>query len=415
MNTGSSELLITFLGRVPHNEKGSYRRTAYDFGDGSPPEPVAFFGWTLQRRLKPKRLLILGTAGSMWDHLFEGDLAHALGEQGATDRVTLMEAVQTQNVDQENLDVLAPAVGRHLRCTVELALIPYCRTEAEQTDLLRIMAERVGEGERLHIDVSHGFRHLPMLALVAALHLRIVRRARIEGIWYGSYDPDTGKAPVYHLDGLLRIADWLQALSSFDKDGDYGVFAPLLESSGVSEDVCETLSRAAYYENILNVGEATGQLRRVKAALQDEPSAQPEARLLWPQVLGRLEWIDEPKQYRKQRTLARQALARRDYLRAILYAYEAVITRLCQMQNVEINNFELREQARKSYERQHKQSWKDQEVCDYLLLKTLRNQVAHGTRGNKAEVQRALLDENHMRQTLDRILSAIEQGRLPVP
>jgi hypothetical protein len=71
-----------------------------------------------------------------------------------------------------------------------------------------------------------------MLAVLAALHLQVVRRARIGGIWYGAFDPDTDEAPVHNLVGLLRIASWLQALHTYDKDGDYGVFAPLLGDAG---------------------------------------------------------------------------------------------------------------------------------------------------------------------------------------
>ncbi len=64
------------------------------------------------------------------------------------------------------------------------------------------------------------------LALQAALQLQTMRRARVTGIWYGSYDPDTKQAPVYNLNGLLRIAEWLQALHTYDKDGDSGATAP---------------------------------------------------------------------------------------------------------------------------------------------------------------------------------------------
>ena len=58
--------LLTFLGRVPKTESG-YRKTSYDFGDGSRSEPVAFFGWPLQKRIAAQRLVIMGTAGSMWN------------------------------------------------------------------------------------------------------------------------------------------------------------------------------------------------------------------------------------------------------------------------------------------------------------------------------------------------------------
>lgn len=224
--------LISFLGRVPKGENG-YRPTRYSF-DGEPGEPTAFIGWSLCRRLKPDRLVILGTTGSMWDHLFEKDIA--LGAEAEDERLALQEATDTKTVTETLLEPLTPLLANRLGCKVRLVLIPYCRNEAEQLELLRIMAAEVNPGEAVYLDVTHGFRHLPMLALLSALHLREVKKAHIAGIWYGAYDSDTGEAPVYNLAGLLRIADWIGALNTFDKDGDYSVFAELLEADGLSAE-----------------------------------------------------------------------------------------------------------------------------------------------------------------------------------
>jgi len=264
-------------------------------------------------------------------------------------------------------------------------------------------------GEKVHLDVTHGFRHLPMLSLLAALYLRIVRSAHIEKIWYAAYDPDTHTAPVLDLSGLLRIADGLEALSSFDKDGDYGVFVPLLQRAGLSREASQSMRKAAYYENILNVGAATGELRRARREL-DQAMLSPDADLLLPAISERLDWLNENRQFEKQTKLARRALAQHDYLRAALYAYEAIITRLCQNERVPMEDFDLREQVRKDYEARRRPQ---QEYDDYKLLKNLRNQVAHGTRGSTGEVQKALLDEATMQQTLERLLNAIEKGNIP--
>lgn len=402
-----SNTLITFLGRTPRTEQG-YRTTRYDFGDGSPQEH-AFFGWALHQRLRPKRMVILGTAGSMWDHLFEGDVD--LGDREEADRMVLMEAVDAKSVPAEILERLAPSLSQVLETEVHLQLIPYCRTEAEQVELLRVMADHVHQEDQVHIDVTHGFRHLPMLALLSALHLRISRDADVQGIWYGAFDPDTGQAPVHDLSGLLRIADGIEALSSFDKDGDYGVFIPLFQACGLPSDQVQALSRAAYYENVLNVSAATGELRKARPMLVT-PSLPPELELLRPAIEERLDWLDEDRQFEKQTRLARRALQRRDYLRAVLYAFEAVVTRICQLRRVSPLDFTAREEVRKDYESDLKRLRND-EFRDYRLLKNLRNQVAHGSRGDTKIVQTTLLDESEMQAQLDRLLGLIEQGKLP--
>ena len=404
-----STTLITILGRTPKEANG-YRTTRYTFDDQTQTEPLAFFGWALQQRIQPERMVVLGTSGSMWDHLFEGDIE--LGGDGAEERLALIEACDNKQVTQSQLDKLSPHLSYRLGCTVELTLIPYARNETEQVQLLRTIASHVPASETVHLDVTHGFRHLPMLSLLAALYLRIARNATIEKIWYAAYDPDTNTAPVLDLSGLLRIADGLQALASFDKDGDYGVFVQLLHQAGLSPESTQALREAAYFENILNVGDATGKLRTARKLGLDQAQLKPEADLLLPSIRERLDWLDEKKQFEKQTKLARQALARQDYLRATLYAYEAVITKLCLIARVPTEDFNERKAVHEAYETKLK-NLRNQEHDDYKLLRNLRNQVAHGTRGSKGEIQSIMLNESLMQQTLTQLLERIEKGKLP--
>ncbi|PYV45093.1 MAG: hypothetical protein DMG06_03735 [Acidobacteria bacterium] len=113
--------LLTFLGRVPKTESG-YRKTSYDFGDGSRSEPVAFFGWPLQKRIAADRLVIMGTAGSMWDHLFEGDIV--FGEEAQDARWRLLEATEAKAVTADLLAPLQQPLSERLGCEARLVLIP---------------------------------------------------------------------------------------------------------------------------------------------------------------------------------------------------------------------------------------------------------------------------------------------------
>jgi CRISPR-associated Csx2 family protein len=401
--------LITFLGRVPKSEQGKYRKTRYDFGDGKTQDEVAFFGWALAKRLQPTRLVILGTSGSMWDHLFEGDLT--LGDAQEADRLALVGDVENKTVTQDQLDALAPLLTKQLGMDVILRIIPYCRNDAEQIQLLMLMADAVQPQDSVHLDVTHGFRHLPMLALLAALYLQFARNARVAGIWYGAFDPDTGYAPVHELSGLLKLAEGLQALAAFDFSGDYRAFSPMLEKAGHHE-LSNKLNDAGYYENILNVSAATGKLRELMPNLTNLAAQKDATALLVPLIQDRIGWLQEVRQYEKQLALARRAFARRDYLRTVLYAYEAVITQVCQQARIDITDFDGREEARKAYEEKTKPP---REGERYRLLKDLRNQVAHGNRGSRGKVQQALLNEQRMRESLETLLDDIEHGRLPGP
>ena len=393
--------LVTFLGRVPRDQHGSYRPTVYRFPDGSESAPVAFFGWELVRRVCPARLVVLGTAGSMWDHLFEGD--HDFGAEAEEARLALAAAVEVQAVTAEQLDALTPLLAARLGCAVRLQLIPYCRDEAEQIGLLQCMAAVIGERETVQLDVTHGLRHLPMLALLSALHLRSTRAVTVERIWYASYDPDSRASLVHDLNGLLHLADWIGALATYDKDGDYGVFAPLLVADGLPAAHSAHLERAAFYERTTNPRDAAKELAnfdKVLAAGLPGPGA-----LFAEALRSRTRWPKGRDLAAQQRELARQSLARGDYIRAAIYAFEARVTKLMP-KDAHAANYHAREQAQRDHEEAIR-GIGTPDAADYWLLKNLRNTLAHGNEARDPRIPGLLADEDRLQKELDRLIRGL--------
>lgn len=380
-----SSVLLTFLGRVPKDQQG-YRVTRYDFGDGQPQAPAAFFGWPLLQHLGAERLVILGTAGSMWEHLFEGD--HDFGDEDEEARLALVEASEQQAVTAAHLAPLAPLLAKRLGCEVRLEIIPYAHDPAEQVELLRNLAAHVEAGDRVHLDVTHGFRHLPMLGILSALHLRIARQARIEGIWYGAYDPDTGAAPVHNLVGLLNIADWVQALHTYDKDGDYGAFADLLDrDQGQSGKL---LREAAFFERTSNPVKAREKLNTWSGLPDRFPRADSTAELFRDELEQRLAWVRGGNRAAWEGALGWQHLERGDYVRAVIYGMEAVISAEVTRQRGNLNDFDDR--------KYHRESLMNQD--DFKTLNGLRNAMAHGVRPFDQRLAHMITDAKALQASL---------------
>lgn len=381
--------LFTFLGRVPKGESG-YRRTCYDFGNGDRSEPVAFFGWPLQKRIASNKMIIMGTAGSMWDHLFEGDIA--FGKENEDARLRLLDATEPKAVTADLLTPLEQPLSDRLGCEARLLLIPYCREEREQVELLRVMSGHVERGDTVHIDVSHGFRHLPMIGLMAALHLRIARKAEIGGIWYGAFDPDTNQAPVHNLVGLLRIADWIQALNTYDKDGDYGAFSPLLGAAG------ELLVRAAFFERTTNPVKAREALSSWASRRDRFPEGDAAADLFREELEERVCWYRQPDRASWEKRLAQRYLDQGDYVRAAIYGLEAVISAEVTRSGTDVADYGQRDLAR--------QDLKFSGTA-FNTLNNLRNALAHGVRPSYQEIERALKDQTNLRNTLQSLLTRL--------
>lgn len=382
--------LISFLGKGQYDLQSGYRTAKYRF-DSSFMREVPFFGMALDDYLKPDRLILVGTSGSMWDVFFERESGQA--EPDDDGLLQLIDAVDSDTVDAALLQDHAGRLSTRLGHPVDCVLIDYARDEAGQAALLGQLAACLSEGEHIAIDVTHSFRHLPMLALIAARYLSRVRHVEIEDIYYGAYDmkdPATGEVPVLRLKGMLKMLDWVDALSSYDKDGDYSVFSRLLAKDGMPEGRARILESAAFQERVNHLEGARQKLSASLEAIATHTG--PLGSLFRPELEARVAWVRKAERGERELALAHAYLARRDYLRASIFLLEGLITREVNRRRGNPGNFEERDEVRKAL---------GQENQLFKRLEWLRNALAHGQRSRDDEIAKLLSDESALRAQLN--------------
>jgi CRISPR-associated Csx2 family protein len=390
--------LVSFLGKSQINSQTGYRPATYCFADGVE-RASPFFGLALRDQLKPTRMVLLGTAGSMWDVLIEHLAAEGADEDA---RLELMEAARGARVEQALLERVAPLLERALGLPVQPRLISYGREETEQRDILSVIADAVPKG-RVVFDLTHAFRHLGMLGLISAFMLERVGKLDIEGLYYGALDmTEGGITPVLRLDGLTAIQRWVDALDRFDATGDYGVFAPLLTADGVPQDKARCLEEAAFHERTFNLADARRKLQTFLPAL-DAPL--PGASGLFQKKLAeRLDWARQGELHEHQRRLAYVYLARRDFVRVAVLAWEAIVTRECAEHGLDCGDFSKeggRDQAEAALKARLGAEGENWSGSPYNRIKALRNALAHGNPPPWKEVRRALSDSDSLYKMLE--------------
>lgn len=389
-----NKVLIGFLGRSPKTESG-YRTTSYIF-EGKALEPAAYAGYVLHKLAKPTKYVILGTAGSMWDHLFEVDLT--LADEAEEERLELIESVANQTTSQAQLTKLAPLLTKSLGCQVELVIIPSETALPAQLEVLQTIAANTAGANELVLDVTHGFRYLPMLAYAAALYLQTVQpNLNISHIYYGEFNPDTQESRIHDLAGLLEINSWNKAILYSEATGNYAELANLI----ANQTMAEQLTKASYLESIHQGAQARGVIRNLRSQLEQEPLTGPGA-LYQPALLASTEWVNESRLYLRQSAQAWRSLQRKDYLRAALYGFEAYITKQIQQ------DANLGVQAVDSYEaRKNKQEEittksfrKTAQGQAFIRLRNLRNSLAHGEQNSMKDIQQAMSSAEEINKAL---------------
>lgn len=115
------------------------------------------------------------------------------------------------------------------------------KTEEELFEIFKTIFSVLQSGDVLYFDITHGFRSLPMLALVLVNYAKFLHHAEVRSITYGNYEArekmgeDSEHRPIYeapiiNLLPLSQIQDWTFATADYLKNGNVEFFEELTNS-----------------------------------------------------------------------------------------------------------------------------------------------------------------------------------------
>jgi hypothetical protein len=128
---------------------------------------------------------------------------------------------------------------------------------------------------------------------------------------------------------------------------------------------------------------------------------QPDAlgKLFKDELKKRFQWAQRKKQHLRELSLAREYLKRNDYLRAVIYALEGLISERLYQEKIATDDFAER----------HEVSQQLAEIKSYRTLRDIRNRLAHGSSSTQNEknpdVKKALRSSKDMCSVLNRLFN----------
>ena len=129
--------------------------------------------------------------------------------------------------------------------------IPEKNTPDDIWKIFACVTDCLQSGDRVIFDITHSFRSIPIVALIAASYLRVVRQVQIEGLLYGAYEArnqETKETPSFDLFPIVSLLDWTTATDQFIQTGNGQALASLLKNSQKANQDTENLA-----ENINNI------------------------------------------------------------------------------------------------------------------------------------------------------------------
>ena len=122
--------------------------------------------------------------------------------------------------------------------------LPVGKNESELFEIFKRVYDVLEPGDKLYFDITHGFRSLPMLALVLVNYSKFLKGIEVKSITYGNFevkeeiiDKEGGKyfkAPIIDLLPLSGIQDWTFAAADYLKNGNADRFMILSRDYRIS-------------------------------------------------------------------------------------------------------------------------------------------------------------------------------------
>jgi len=280
---------------------------------------------------------------------------------GASKKTRFMPVALQELFEVEELKVaVTPAAtekhGAALEeaCTFTAVDVPGASGESAWWEMFNALTDAVEPGDRLIVDITHGYRSQPFLALAVILYLRTVKDVTIERIVYGAYESGTDEeSPVVDLTAFLNLIDWARATRQFQDYGDAEaleeMFVDVANESRLGDQVAlklrpagQTLKKAsralALNRPIEALQTAAGFVDEMEAAMDDAmsvPQARPVKRLMLQiakrfSPLGHAEGsVFTSRGFAAQAAMLRLYLDTEQYLQAFTLGQEMLVSWVC--------------------------------------------------------------------------------------
>ena len=429
-------VLVSFLGKgaratgdQPRSHLG-YRTALYDFTHlGGSVEETSLFGLALLRYLRsqnqvPNLWLILGSPQSVWDALIEAIHSEQWSTlenlfQQVENAVKKEEAAPSSrgsgNLNDTLLQQWGRALSQFLKPTqVRCFSVGWSLDRAEQERLWQVLQTQSEPNDHLILDITHGFRHQPMLTAFMVMLLNRLKPLSALEFYYGAHDmtPKTAgyssqlePTPVLKIDFVRNLVQATEALATYQETGNYEPLANFALQGSAQTQVQNLI-----FEQRVNKPHLSA-LQPTLTALESFKASDSLRASLAPLIRQEAESLRERALHQRLVRQADKAMEHDNYLVAITLLWEAVLSLACQITKSGLpEEYRSREKAESQLIEQSNDYLSDEERGNLRDLREVRNAIVHGTRrSTRAQVKSALSSEEGMQRFYKRAREVYEK------
>lgn len=396
-----SKVLVSFLGTGISN---SHRYEAVRYSIGDKEYRTTLIAEAIAEHYDIHKFIFIGTVRSMWEEVYD-KFSHRNGSKINDEYLDdLLDFVDDAKIDTDvskfpNVAEIQNAIGGDSRVIVVDYGINQDQLKSNTEKIISI-EDCLDENDELIVDVTHGFRSLPIAMMNLLVYLKNVsnKNITISHVLYGMREIENeqsskiGKAkgvvPIVDLNegamGIMGINDWIIGAYDFKNYGNGYQIGQLIKDS--YSELSEKLNNLSDIKNLNYLGEIQGATVRFinyynenccKLSMVQRLALEPVV-----QDLKRYKLNETQSLFKYQLNIARWQFAQHNYLASYITLTESMVSYVCTKSDPQLNplDYDDRELAKSKLK---DESFPNQQLCGlHKNINGIRNSLAHNTQGH---------------------------------
>ena len=324
----SKKVLIAGIGGGKNKETGTYRVANYKI-ENKIYEQRSFITSALEEHYGIDKTIFIGTAGSMWDNLYEFYSKKFQKDYDENYHLDLMAIIDNATMDT-NIDSLnLSKFNETFNDKIVAIVTKYGMNELEifeNFNLIIKLQDELEDGDEVYLDITHSFRSNAFWMFLVMNYLTDVqdKNITVKAISYGMLEAQKdGVAPVVDLNAFYKILQWIKGANNLKNYGN----SYLIEENIENEKISKKLKNFSDALNMNYIGSLRQSINSLKKLEDDIDNLEGPAKLIIPKVIKDFmdRFASEDKDYLFQAKLAKWHFEQKRYAMAYININESII------------------------------------------------------------------------------------------
>ena len=324
----SKKVLIAGIGGGKNKETGTYRVANYKI-ENKIYEQRSFITSALEEHYGIDKTIFIGTAGSMWDNLYEFYSKKFQKDYDENYHLDLMAIIDNATMDT-NIDSLnLSKFNETFNDKIVAIVTKYGMNELEifeNFNLIIKLQDELEDGDEVYLDITHSFRSNAFWMFLVMNYLTDVqdKNITVKAISYGMLEAQKdGVAPVVDLNAFYKILQWIKGANNLKNYGNSYLIEENIENEKLSKKL-KNFSDALNMNYIASLRQSINSLKKLE---DDIDNLEGPAKLIIPKVIKDFmdRFASEDKDYLFQAKLAKWHFEQKRYAMAYINVNEAII------------------------------------------------------------------------------------------